>query len=102
VKIQRIQAFALNVPIRKFFVSTALATTVCITSGAVNAQAWPSKPVYMMVPASAGGSLDTLARPLAAKLSQPGGNSSAEFGEFVKTELTRWGTATKSAGLKPE
>jgi tripartite-type tricarboxylate transporter receptor subunit TctC len=59
--------------IRKFFVSTALAATACITSGAANAQAWPSKPVYMMVPASAGGSLDTLARPLAAKLSQLSG-----------------------------
>lgn len=58
--------------IRKLFVCTA-AAAACIASFAAHAQAWPSKTVILMVPASAGGSLDTLARPLAAKLSELAG-----------------------------
>jgi tripartite-type tricarboxylate transporter receptor subunit TctC len=58
--------------IRNFFACTA-AAAACIASFAAHAQAWPNKTVTLMVPASAGGSLDTLARPLAAKLSELGG-----------------------------
>jgi tripartite-type tricarboxylate transporter receptor subunit TctC len=59
--------------IRRIFISAAVAATCCMAAGAAQAQAWPNKPVYLMVPASAGGSLDTLARPLAAKMSQLSG-----------------------------
>lgn len=62
----------MNKSIRKLFACTA-AAAACVASFASHAQSWPTRPVYLMVPASAGGSLDTLARPLAAKLSEMSG-----------------------------
>ena len=41
-----------------------------LVSGAVHAQAWPSKPMIFLNPFPAGGGTDAFARPLAAKLSQ--------------------------------
>ena len=55
------------------FVIVAATVSASIIGGAAQAQVWPTKPVSLMVPASAGGSLDTLARPLAQKMSQLSG-----------------------------
>lgn len=60
-------------PIKKFILAASVAASASILAGTVQAQVWPNKPVSLMVPASAGGSLDTLARPLANKMSQLAG-----------------------------
>jgi tripartite-type tricarboxylate transporter receptor subunit TctC len=47
-----------------------LALAAAMTAGSAMAQAWPSKPVSLIVPFPAGGTTDVLARTLAEKLSQ--------------------------------
>lgn len=55
-------------PIRQFLAFTALAAAALATPALAVAQAFPTKPVVIVVPYQAGGSVDAIARPLAAKL----------------------------------
>ena len=50
--------------------ATALATLMALSGGDAMAQAWPSKPISLIVPFPAGGTTDVLARALADKLTQ--------------------------------
>jgi tripartite-type tricarboxylate transporter receptor subunit TctC len=50
------------------FHATTLA--VCLTTGSVWAQAWPSKPISLVVPFPAGGTTDVLARAVGQELSK--------------------------------
>ena len=60
--------------IKKFLVA-ALCAASMLHSGASMAQAWPSKPIRMMVPFPPGGSTDIVARIVAQKLSERLGQS---------------------------
>jgi tripartite-type tricarboxylate transporter receptor subunit TctC len=57
-----------NITRRHAIQTLALAATMA--SGAAMAQAWPSKPISLIVPFPAGGTTDVLARALAEKLQQ--------------------------------
>jgi tripartite-type tricarboxylate transporter receptor subunit TctC len=70
---------------------------LCIVStlavaGAVFAQAWPSKPVTLMVPFAPGGTTDIVARPIAQALSQ-------EFGQSFVVDNRAGAGGTLAAGL---
>jgi tripartite-type tricarboxylate transporter receptor subunit TctC len=53
----------------KHFVTAVLILAVSLASALAEAQPWPSKPVKLIVPFTAGGSTDTVARIVAEKLS---------------------------------
>lgn len=50
--------------------SFGVASIVLVTSGLASAEAWPSKPIRLVVPAAPGGSADPLARAVAEELSK--------------------------------
>ena len=55
---------------RRTLVRTALATLAFAAAGSAFAQAWPTKPVKVIIPFPPGGTLDTVGRALAQKLSE--------------------------------
>jgi tripartite-type tricarboxylate transporter receptor subunit TctC len=60
---------------KKFFTTLATITVGLLAAGAVQAQAWPAKPVTLLVPFPPGGSTDLIARTLAPTLqAKLGGN----------------------------
>lgn len=60
---------------RKNFVRTLLATTLLGASAVAMAQAWPNRPVKMIIPFPPGGTLDAVGRMLAQKLTEQTGQS---------------------------
>ena len=60
---------------RQHFVRTLIATAVLGASSLAMAQAWPARPVKMIIPFPPGGTLDTVGRLLAQKLGEQTGQS---------------------------
>lgn len=55
---------------RKTFLRTVLALAAAVAAGGAAAQAWPSRPVTMIIPFPPGGTLDVVGRLLAQKLGE--------------------------------
>lgn len=55
---------------RKTFLAAALGAALSLAGATAFAQAWPSKPITMVIPFPPGGTLDTVGRTLAQKLGQ--------------------------------
>ena len=55
---------------RRSALLAATALALLGTAGAAQAADWPSKPIQILIPYSPGGSVDLLARPLAARLQE--------------------------------
>jgi hypothetical protein len=68
-------------------------------------ESWPLRPIMMVVPFGAGGSLDIPARSLAAELSIKLGqqivveNRPEDFQKFIGDEVAKWGPIIKAAGI---
>jgi tripartite-type tricarboxylate transporter receptor subunit TctC len=60
---------------RKNFLHTLIAATLMAGSTVASAQAWPARPVKVIIPFPPGGTLDTVGRMLAQKLSEQLGQS---------------------------
>lgn len=104
-------------PSRRKFIAIALGASVFHLAAFAN-NAWPNKPIRIIVPVPAGGSLDILARTVAkgltTKLNQPvivenmaGGGSNIAFGHVAKatpdgyTLLLGWDSLAINPGLYP-
>ncbi len=99
-------------------IRTWLAVALLAAAGVAAAQAFPSKPIRLLVGAPAGGTTDTLARSIAAEMTRtlrqdmkkrlelegavPVGNPSADFSAFVREDLRRWAPVVQYSGAKAE
>lgn len=79
-----------RLPLSRRLALVAAASTLCLGTGLAQAQAWPEKPVTLIVPFPAGGTTDVLARALAEKLQQ-------SFGQPVIVESKPGAGATLGA-----
>jgi tripartite-type tricarboxylate transporter receptor subunit TctC len=77
--------------LRRHFLATAAATAVAAPA-VVRAQAWPSRPITLVVPFPAGGGTDAFARPLATQLS-------AQLGQQVVIDNRGGAGGTLGAGI---
>ena len=59
----------------KKVVRVAVALAACLTAGVACAQAWPAKPIRVVIPYTAGGAVDVLTRIVAAPMSRELGQS---------------------------
>ena len=82
----------------RFFLLALIAAPGC----AAVAQAFPERPVRMIVPQAAGSATDTVARLLAADGAEAVGSSPEEFAAFIKSESEKWAKVASAAGIKPE
>lgn len=76
---------------RKLLIPAATIALGLLAAGAVQAQAWPSKPVTLVVPFPPGGSSDTIARSVGAKMQE-------KLGQPVVIENKGGATGTIGAG----
>jgi len=80
---------------RLLAILASLAATVALAAPSASAQAWPDKPVRILVPAPAGSSLDVLARTIGEKLKDKHGatviveNKPGAGGTLATTELLK-------------
>lgn len=77
---------------RRSALRTALALSLVAAAGGASAQAWPAKPISLIVPFPPGGTTDVIARALAEKLSQ-------SLGQTVIVESKPGAGATLGADL---
>jgi len=77
---------------KKLLIPIVSITLGLLAVGAVRAQAWPSKPVTLVVPFPPGGSSDTIARAIGAKMQE-------RLGQPVVIENKGGATGTIGAGL---
>ena len=77
------------------FVRHALASTLIALSGAAFAQAWPTKPVRIIVPYAPGGAVDVVTRKMAAKLQEQTGQTF-----FVENKAGATGTIGVSQAVQ--
>ena len=94
-----------------------LATMLSIAPASAQTQDYPNRPITLVLPLAAGGSMDVIARghfgpKLSERLGKPviienrtgGGTviaatSVATMQEFVKSEIVRWGKVVEAAGI---
>lgn len=74
--------------------------------GSVQAQAYPSKPVRVVVAFTAGGSTDILTRLVSQQLiregADPMGGTPAQFAQFVQREYEKWKVIVLESGARAE
>lgn len=75
---------------RKHFLRSLAAAALVALSGTASAQAWPAKPITMIIPFPPGGTLDVVGRMLAQKLS-------AQLGQTVVVDNRPGGAGTIGA-----
>lgn len=89
-------------------VNTAAALLAAAWGAGAHSQAWPSKPIKVIIPFVAGGSSDIVGRAIGSKfrMTQIGfdvvAGTSDEFGKFMRAEVDRWTTVVNKGGIKPE
>lgn len=82
-------------PLRRCLIQAAAATVVALTTGAAHAQAWPAKPIRIVVGFAPGGTTDVMARVIAQSLSEslgqsvvvdnkPGASGNVAAGEVIR------------------